>query len=488
MSIASRLVLGSSLVVVVVMTIYGVTSLQQRSRLITDALVRETETLANSMQVVANSAIRSGRVSELDGVLGRILEDPDMAISAVLDSAGTVIAGGPLEALACVEASLERVSVPAELHVWGECGGRVRLVVLPLQQPARSLVLARRTTVVDRDMAASRRRILLTSVALAALASLAILLVLRSTLTRPLSEIMTGVRQLGGPTVPGPVQVPRAGKELRALALAFNEMVDRLEGKRQTLIREAEERVELELRLRRIETFAAMGRLTGGMAHELGTPLGVIGVRAEAIEADADASDAAREHARRISAEVERIARLIRDLVHVARKHGLSPAPVDLRPVVEAVWEMVEDECRRLGIEVDLRLPSQDVTIQADETLLRHAVHNVVLNAIQALAPHRGTRRLLIELHRAGEVARIVVEDTGPGIPPDVYPHLTEPFFTTKDVGEGTGLGLSITSGILEEHGGTLTLVPSGTGGVRVHLDLPVGERAKARGPASAGT
>ena len=66
------------------------------------------------------------------------------------------------------------------------------------------------------------------------------------------------------------------------------------------------------------------------------------------------------------------------------------------------------------------------------------------------------------------------VEDTGPGIPPDHYARVFEPFFTTKDVGEGSGLGLAISAGIIEEHGGTLTLAPAPGGGVCARLDLPV--------------
>jgi C4-dicarboxylate-specific signal transduction histidine kinase len=171
---------------------------------------------------------------------------------------------------------------------------------------------------------------------------------------------------------------------------------------------------------------------------------------------------------------VDRIARLVRDLVHVARRHGLSACPVALNAVVHAVWEMLQRECELAGVRVTVQQPEHEVIVLGDETLLRHALHNVVLNAVQALRDHAGERRLSIELRQAGEIARIVVEDTGPGIPPEHYAHLSEPFFTTKDVGEGSGLGLSITSGILEEHGGALTLVPSATGGVRVHLDLPV--------------
>jgi two-component system NtrC family sensor kinase len=474
MSTATRLVLGATVVVVLVMTIYGMTSLRQREELITDALVRETETLANAMQVVANNAIRNGQMASLNRVLGRVLEDPDMAAVAVLDSAGRVIAGAPADAPSCVGSALDDLATPTELHVWGDCGGRVRLVVLPLRAPAQALIIARRTTVVERDMASSRRRILVTSVALAALGSLAILLILRFALTRPLSQIMEGVRQLGGPATPRPVRAPGAGKELRALALAFNEMVERLEGKRRTLVREADERVELERRLRRAEAFAAMGRLTGGVAHELGSPLGVISVRADAIQADPEVGPPARVHAEEIAREVERIARLVRELTHVARKDGLAEDRVVLGEVVDQVWSSVRRDCEEAGIEVDIRHAEPEPIVIGDGRLLRHAVHNVVLNALQALRKHRGERRLRVRTGRAGAAARITIDDSGPGIAPEHYAHVAEPFFTTKDVGEGSGLGLSITAGIVEEHGGTLGLDPSPLGGLRACIELPL--------------
>lgn len=472
--LATRLVLGSSVVVAVVMTIYGITSLQQRRQLITDALVRETETLTHAMQIVANSSIRNDQMASLDRVLGRILRDPEMAVSAVLDSEGRVLAGGPRDLLECVDTLFDRHPRPAELHVWADCTGRVRLIVLPLQPPAQSLVLARRTTVVERDMASSERRIALTTVVLALLASLAIVVVLRFALTRPLSEIMVGVHRLGGPLPPQPVRVPSSARELQNLALAFNEMVERLNGKQQSLIRETEERIELERRLRQAETFAALGRLSGGMAHELGSPLGVIGMRAEAIQRDAASQERVRRHAEEIAAEVERITGLVRDLLYVARRHGVSPAPVDLVAVVRGVAEDLRRDAEQAGITVIVQTPPQGLTVPGDPVLLRHALFNVVVNAVQALRDHTGDRRLALSVQQAGARARVVVEDSGPGVPEDHYPYLTEPFFTTKDVGEGSGLGLSISAGIVEEHGGSLTLAPSAGGGVRAHIDLPV--------------
>ncbi|HEX7243256.1 MAG TPA: ATP-binding protein, partial [Longimicrobiaceae bacterium] len=415
-------------------------------------------------------------------VLGRILRDPDTAISAVLDPSGRLMAGGPADSLGCVNTLVARAGQLSEMHVWADCGGRVRLVVLPLARPAEALVIARRTTVVDRDTAASRRHIVLTSLALAVLGSLAILAVVRLWLTAPLARVLAGVRQLGGPLVPRPVEVPRGARELQDLARAYNEMVERLDGKQRVLLREAEERVALERRLRDSEVFSALGRLTGGVAHELGSPLGVIGVRAEAIQASPGASPEVRRHAEAIGAEVERIARLVRDLVHVARRHGPADTVVALGPVVRSVAEALTRDAEAAGVALRVRVPDEEVRVVGDDTLLRHALYGVALNAVQALRAHPGERTVALELRREGGVARLEVEDTGPGIPPGDYPRVFEPFFTTKDVGEGSGLGLAIGAGIAEEHGGTLTLAPSASGGVLARFELPVAGNGRGSG------
>jgi signal transduction histidine kinase len=473
MRLAHQLVLGSSAVVALVMTIHGVTTLRQRERLIGDALARETETLAHAMQIVANSAIRNGQTAPLGRVLGRILRDPDMAISAVLDSEGRLIAGGPAESLGCVRDLAGRTGQLAEMHVWADCGGRVRLVVLPLRHPAEALVIARRTTVMERDSASSRDQIVLTSLALAVLGSLAVLGVVRVWLTSPLDRVLSGVRQFSGGALPRPVEVPRSARELRDLAVAFNEMAERLIEKQRVLVRETEERIELERRLRHAELFAALGRLTGGVAHELGSPLGVIRVRAEAIQAADGASEPVRRHADAIGEEVERIARLVRNLIHVARRHGAPSRRVELGAVVYGAVEALRPEAEAAGIALELRLPDDDVEVRGDETLLHHALYGVALNSIQALRTHSGERHLRVDLAPGASRVRVVIEDSGPGIPAEDLPRVFEPFFTTKDVGQGSGLGLAICAGIAEEHGGTLTLGPREGGGARAVLDLP---------------
>jgi signal transduction histidine kinase len=80
-----------------------------------------------------------------------------------------------------------------------------------------------------------------------------------------------------------------------------------------------------------------------------------------------------------------------------------------------------------------------------------------------------------------GETVRLTIDDSGPGIPPDVLPRIFDPFFTTKDVGEGTGLGLAITYGIVQEHGGTIQASNTPRGGARFTIDLPAVRAAEAK-------
>lgn len=480
MRIATRLVLALVLTTTSVMVIYGVVALDQRGDLLRDALGRETETLARSAQIVANNALRDGRLEDLDRVLGRIAEDPLTLVAAVVGEDGGVLAGGPTRSLTCLRAApaflpaMEnaRLREAQSLSGWVECDGAARWVALPVQAPGARVVLGRRATVVEQDLASSRLRILWTTLVLAAAAAAAILLVLRRTLSEPLSQVMAGVRTLGGPNPPASITVPRSAGELGDLAVAFNEMAERLEGKRDALVQEAEERVDLERRLRSAEKFAAVGQLSGGLAHELGSPLNVISVRAEAIEASPDVPPPVRRQAEEILVEIDRIAAMVRGLRHVAGGHPIDPRPVDLADVVAAVARDVDERARtaRVSLRVQAAGP---VIVPGDPTLLRHAVANLARNAIQAAAEQPGERFVWLRAEDEGAGGRVVVEDSGPGIPSEVQPRLFEPFFTTRDVGEGMGLGLAISRGIAEEHGGVLRLANRAEGGVRATLWLP---------------
>lgn len=482
MRIATRLMLVLGFAVSVVMAGYAIIALRQREALLANAFARETETLARALQITTNNALRDQRLKDLDRVLARVAEDPETFAAAVLGEGGRILAGGPAPAVACLDRYRPLASHVGEIRGWADCDGRTRWVALDTRVPGSVIVVARRATVIERDMAASQRRMLFTTLALAAVAALTILLVLRRTLSAPLAEVMRGVQTLGGPLPPSTVQVPRSAGEIGALAAAFNEMAERLEGKRQSIVRETEERIALERRLRRSEKFAALGRLTGGMAHELGSPLNVIGVRAEAVLLDPAAPPSVRHQAEEILSEVERVAALIRHLSYVARSHRIAPVPIDMREVAESVAADARLQAEEIGARFELAAPETPVMVLGDATLLRHALLHLVLNAMHSLEHAQGERRIVTRVIQENGVVRVTVEDNGPGIAPEHLPRIFEPFFTTKDVGEGMGLGLAMSLGIVEEHDGELRIDAAEGGGVCATIVLPGAHDAAAGG------
>jgi signal transduction histidine kinase len=476
MRLGTRLIVTLAATVTTVMLVYGWIAMHQRAALIREGLIRETETLGRTMQIVADNALRDGRDADLQRVLGRIIDDPETVLAAVVDSAGYIVAGAPSSVMTCLEAAGTSLRLgAAEGRGWLPCGEEtVRWIALPLREPGLRIVLGRRETVVRMDIAASRVRIFLTILVLAAAASLVILLVLRRALTQPLAQIMVGVRSLGGPDSPVTVPVPRAAGELQDLAQAFNEMAERLEDKRRALVREVEERLTLEDRLRRSEKLAALGRLTGGLAHELGSPLNVMGMRAESIESHAGVPADVRARASEILAEVDHIANLVRSLRHVFGGHPVDARPVDLVAVAASAVSAMREDTEQAHISVSESYGDSGIVVPGDPTLLRHAVSNLVRNAVQALRTKDGDRRLRVGVSRTDGRAELAVEDNGSGIPREHGPKLFEPFFTTRDVGEGMGLGLAICRGIAEGHGGDVRLDLDQGPGVRAVLTLPL--------------
>ena len=483
MRISTRLALLLGATFAVIMLSYAGISLEQRVRLLRGALIGETETLASTLRIVTDNALRDRRSGDLARVFAEVVADPETVVAAVTDRAGRVVVGGAGGDDACLRRVLPRAPVgPGGARGWADCGTRVRWVVLPAAPPAGAVVLARRATVIEHEVADTRRRLLLLTLALVTAAAGIVHGVLRRTLSVPLAAILGGIRSLGGARPPRPIHVSPAAGELHELALAFNAMAAELDERERSLLREGEERVALERRLREAEKFAVIGRVSGGLAHELGSPLAVIAMRADAVAAEPGATAAARRNAEGIAAEVERITRLVEGLLYVGRRRGIEPAPLDLRAVAREVVESLAATGLAAGVEVEVRAPATPVVVRGQATLLRHVLLNLARNALQALAAAPGGgRRIAVRGEEGDGEARVVVEDNGPGIAPEHLAHVFEPFFTTKGVGEGAGLGLAVSRGIVEEHGGELRVESTGAG-VRAVVVLPT-----AREPAAAG-
>ena len=222
------------------------------------------------------------------------------------------------------------------------------------------------------------------------------------------------------------------------------------------------------------EKLAALGSLLAGVAHELNNPLSVVVARAVMLEEES--YPAAQAAASKIRTAAERCARIVRTFLAMARQQPPKRGPVAVNDVVSAALDMTAYTVRTSSIEVSLDLAGGIPPILADPDQLHQVLLNLVVNAQQVLQDRPGPRRIRVasRYDAEGGVIRIAVADNGPGIPEHLRARVFEPYFTTKPSGLGTGMGLAVSHGIVEAHGGTLTLDCPEMGGAVFTITLPV--------------
>jgi len=231
------------------------------------------------------------------------------------------------------------------------------------------------------------------------------------------------------------------------------------------------ERKRLEQQLRRTERIAELGTLASGMAHEIGTPMNVILGRAEYLLGRVK-EETIQKGLQTIITQVERITKVMNQLLAFARRRSPERVPLVLRDVVEQSLEMFEQRFENAQIEVKLDTDDRCPNIHADPDQLSQVLINLIMNAIHAM-PDGGSLRIAIA--SADDTVKLTVTDSGHGIPADSLKKVFEPFFTTKEFGKGTGLGLTVVKGILEEHGGSIAVESQEGKGTTFTILLPTG-------------
>jgi PAS domain S-box-containing protein len=235
------------------------------------------------------------------------------------------------------------------------------------------------------------------------------------------------------------------------------------------------EEKRLEAQLRRTERIAELGTLASGMAHEIGTPMNVILGRAEYL-LQKTADESMKKGLSTIITQVERITRVMNQLLAFARRKPRERCPVDLQELIEDGLDMFHERLSRHHIAVERTVDGSLPTIVADRDQLMQVLINLIVNSLHAM-DQGGTLRLIAT--KAGDQVLLEISDTGQGIPPDVLSKVFDPFFTTKEFGKGTGLGLTVVKGIVEEHGGTISVDSRVGEGTTVAILLPLDSDGK---------
>jgi PAS domain S-box-containing protein len=225
-------------------------------------------------------------------------------------------------------------------------------------------------------------------------------------------------------------------------------------------------------RLLESEKMAVVGKLAGGIAHEIRNPLAIImqGAYLLAVNAPADNKDL-QETVVMIKDAVKRANDIIARLLEYSRLQKIDAAPVDVRTAIEDGLLFSDDKFSGKKIIINKLWEDNAIFIDADKNALSQVFAGLAANASEAM-PEGGA--LIIKVDKNGNFCRIDFSDTGTGIPEKDLPHIFEPFFTTKFAGKNAGLGLALAQLIIERHKGTISIISAPGKGTTVTILIPL--------------
>ncbi len=234
------------------------------------------------------------------------------------------------------------------------------------------------------------------------------------------------------------------------------------------------ERLAFQRAARQADKLAALGTLSAGIAHEINNPIGIISSRVEVMLLEGEGGGLPAELRKDLDVilrHARRVATITQGLLSFARRSSGTREPVNLNRIAEEILQLAQKDMSRAKVRVNLKLDEGLPDIVADANAIGQVILNLLTNARRAIA-QEGEITIETSYIPTTRSVRLVVRDTGSGIPPEILPKIFDPFFTTKP--EGTGLGLSISHGIVQDHHGTLDVRSQVGEGTTFTLTFPV--------------
>jgi signal transduction histidine kinase len=248
-----------------------------------------------------------------------------------------------------------------------------------------------------------------------------------------------------------------------AIGLVTGLLADRLR-------RETRALVEAERQLRRAEMLAALGELSAVLAHEIRNPLAAIRGAGDVLSSGVAKGSRDEEFAGILRAEVQRLDRVLTEFLQFARPGKPGEDLADPTLCAKAVFTLLRPQAEKNGVDLRLHGGGIDRLVRCPPEALRQVLLNLCLNALQAMGAKGGAVTVRMTEPEPGRV-RLVVDDTGPGLPAADRERIFRPFYTTKE--GGTGLGLSVVAKVVAQCGGTVEVGEAEGGGARFSVTLP---------------
>jgi signal transduction histidine kinase len=258
------------------------------------------------------------------------------------------------------------------------------------------------------------------------------------------------------------------GERFRDARLDASKLRSNLEGVLEKLDAGTRQHVESQLALARRLT--AINSLTGGVAHEIKNPLNSIALRLEMLRSRiADELPESEPEFSILSEEVTRLDRVVRTFLDFNRPVELALQDVDVGECAAEILHLLELEAAQKNIRIAFDQPADPVIVNADPDLLRQALMNIAVNAIEAM-DKGGSLKIMLE--RKDETCTVRIQDTGPGIPRNVRDKIFQLYYTTKP--KGSGIGLAMTFRAVQLHGGTIEVEGEPGQGTTFRVTLPL--------------
>jgi signal transduction histidine kinase len=342
-------------------------------------------------------------------------------------------------------------------------------------------------------------------------------------LVTPLKELVQLTQKISEGDFSQKIEVT-SKNEIGQLISSFNRMIERLKENQENLdshlksLESANKQLkQAQEELIRTEKLASIGRFAAGVAHEVGNPLGAILGYASILQKNGIDREESKDYLKRIEKEIERINRIVRELLEFSRPSTFEIRDVETNKVLENSISLLSYQKNFRNIQTQLNLQQNLPMVKGDESQLSQVFINIILNGIDAMpgggileikteehivedlfpsrleVPYARRRRgdpsesdylrlrkpdllssLLTKFSKGDHLVKIRISDTGVGIKKEDLERIFDPFFTTKSPDKGTGLGLSISLRIVESMGGEIKVESEVGGGSAFELYFPI--------------
>ncbi len=484
MKIVDKLYLITAFSMILVLSLYGFYSYKSETEQMEMDMRLDAHVLANALSPI---------LSEIWDTSGqeRVLEyinDANKQESLIHVKLADLNPGKHSRFTPCVPIEkLKPVLQGNELMLWAEYEGEVPnlYTYLPLKHKGENwaLELSESRNVIISETRRTVTHLILMGVLLLTVAAFFIRILGHEVVGRRMGKLVNYAHEIGKGDLSENHRFP-GNDEITLLGNEMNAMCRNLIDARINLIKENNAKMDILEQLRHTERLATVGRLSSGVAHELGTPLNVVLGRARSIQAGDLPPETIDRYSTIIISQTERMIKIIRQLLDFARRKKPDRAPCPIQPLLKQIVEILEPMAGKRNVGFDLAENPDSVIISIDESQIQQVLVNIIINGIQSMIGggtlHISTsvlNRCFPDTPDADEqqYLRVLIRDEGSGISADIIDSIFDPFFTTKNIGDGTGLGLSIAYGIMKDHEGWIEVESTEGSGSSFSVYFPLG-------------